>query len=52
MASEAQSTEHELLKTGLAVGFRIVGEEVLTALDEAELPGTRRTVRHARLPIL
>jgi len=36
MASDAQSTEHELLKTGLAVGFRIVGEEVLTALDEAE----------------
>ena len=36
MASEAQSTEHELLKTGLAVGFRIVSEEVLTALDEAE----------------
>ena len=36
MANEAQSTEHELLKTGLAVGFRIVGEEVLTALDEAE----------------
>ena len=36
MASEAQSTEHELLKTGLAVGFRIVGEEVLTAPDEAE----------------
>ena len=36
MASEAQSTEVELFKTGLAVGFRIVGEEVLTAPDEAE----------------
>jgi hypothetical protein len=36
MASDAQSTEHELLKTGLAVGFRIIGEEVLTAPDEAE----------------
>jgi hypothetical protein len=36
MASEAQSTERELLKTGLAVGFRIIGEEVLTAPDEAE----------------
>ena len=36
MASEAQSTEHELFKTGLAVGFRIVSEEVLTAPDEAE----------------
>jgi hypothetical protein len=36
MASEAQSTEYELLKTGLAVGFRIISEEVLTALDEAE----------------
>jgi hypothetical protein len=36
MTSEAQSTEYELLKTGLAVGFRIISEEVLTALDEAE----------------
>jgi hypothetical protein len=36
MASEAQSTEYELLKTGLAVGFGIISEEVLTALDEAE----------------
>ena len=36
MASEAHSTERELLKTGLAVGFRIIGEEVLTAPDEAE----------------
>ena len=37
MASEAQLIGHELLKTGLAVGFRIVGEEVLTApTDEAE----------------
>jgi hypothetical protein len=36
MASEGQSTEHDLLKTGLAVGFRIVSEEVLTAPDEAE----------------
>jgi len=36
MASEGQSTEHDLLKTGLVVGFRIVGEQVLTAPDEAE----------------
>ncbi len=36
MASEGQSTEHALLKRGLAVGFRIIGEEVLTAPDEAE----------------
>jgi hypothetical protein len=36
MASEQPSAEHELLKTGLAVGFRIIAEEVLTALDEAE----------------
>jgi hypothetical protein len=37
MASEAQLIGHELLKTGLAVGFRIVGEEVLTApTDKAE----------------
>ena len=36
MASEGQSTEYELLKTGLAVSFRIVGEEVLTAPDEGE----------------
>jgi hypothetical protein len=36
MASEGQSTEYDLLKTGLAVGFRIVSEEVLTAPDEAE----------------
>lgn len=36
MASEGQSTEHELLETGLAVSFRIVSEEVLTAPDEAE----------------
>ena len=37
MASEAQLIGHELLKTGLAVGFRVVGEEVLTApTDEAE----------------
>jgi hypothetical protein len=37
MVSEAQLIGHELLKTGLAVGFRIVGEEVLTApTDEAE----------------
>jgi hypothetical protein len=33
MASEGRSTEHDLLKTGLAVGFRIVSEEVLTAPD-------------------
>jgi hypothetical protein len=36
MASDAQSTEHELLKTGLAVGFRIIGEELLTTPEEAE----------------
>lgn len=36
MASEGQSTEYELLKTGLAVDFRIVSEEVLSAPDEAE----------------
>lgn len=27
---------HELLKTGLQVSFRVVEEEVLAALDEAE----------------
>jgi hypothetical protein len=36
MTSEAQSVGHELLKTGLAVSFRIISEEVLTAPDEAE----------------
>ena len=36
MASEGQSIEYELVETGLAVGFRIVSEEVLSAPDEAE----------------
>jgi hypothetical protein len=29
-------TGHELLKTGLQVSFRVVAEEVLAALDQAE----------------
>lgn len=36
MTNEAQSIGRELLKTGLLVAFRIVEEEVIATLDEAE----------------